>query len=168
MKYVVKILPAGSWDETDVTDQFSADYEGRYRRRIVLTLESKERVLLDLDKTHLLTDGEGLLLDDGRIIRIVALPEALIEVTAHTSLQLLQLAWHLGNRHLPAMIEKNRIFIRKDIVIADMIKGLGGHIQFCEAPFSPESGAYAGDKKHRHSHTHDVHEKSEDLSHSGH
>lgn len=154
MKKIINILPAGSWAESGAADQFIADYEGRHRRRIVLTLESEERVLLDLKQARLLAHGDGLVLDDDRIIKVVALPEPLMAVTAHTPLHLLQLAWHLGNRHLPAMIEEHRILVRQDPVIADMIAGLGGHIHPHEAPFSPESGAYAGRGEHSHSHSH--------------
>ncbi|OOL18382.1 urease accessory protein UreE [Bombella intestini] len=154
MKHVVDILPAGRWNEAEAADVFVADYEGRHRRRIVLSLKSGERVLLELKEARLLNEGEGLVLDDGRIIRVEALPEALMEVTAHSALHLLQLAWHLGNRHLPAMIEEKRILVRQDAVIADMLAGLGAHVHLCEAPFSPESGAYAGRGGHDHAHSH--------------
>ena len=158
MTRVTEILPAGSWAGADEADVFMADYEGRHRRRMMLPLRSGMKVLLELDHARLLHDGDGLRLEDGRIIRVEATAEDLMEVTAHDALHLLRLAWHLGNRHLPAAIEEQHILVRRDHVIADMIRGLGGHVRAVQAPFDPESGAYAGRAGvhgHGHSHPHD-------------
>ena len=157
MTHVIEILPAGSWPVSKKAELFAADYEGRHRRRMMLTLQSGEKVLLDLEQARLLQAGDGLKLSDGRIVLVEALPEELMEVTAHDPLHLLRLAWHIGNRHLPAAIEEKRILIRRDHVIADMIRGLGGHIHMVEAPFDPESGAYtarAAGGAHHHDHGH--------------
>lgn len=168
MAHIVEILPAGSWPVSEAADMFAADYEGRHRRRMMLTLRSGGKALLDLDRARLLRGGEGLRLDDGRVVLVEALPEELMEVTAHGPLHLLRLAWHIGNRHLPAAIAEHRILIRRDHVIADMLEGLGGHVHMVEAPFDPESGAYANrdggqalphghDHHHGHEHGHDHH-----------
>ena len=161
MKRVAKMLQEGEWPVKHATYVFSADYEGRHRRRMVLPLRSGEKVLLELEQARLLQTGDGLCLEDGRIIKVEALPEELMEVRAHNALHLLQLAWHLGNRHLPAAIELERILIRYDHVIADMITGLGGHVQKVQAAFDPESGAYAarehGHSHHEHEHNHTGH-----------
>ncbi|GBR16255.1 urease accessory protein UreE [Komagataeibacter nataicola NRIC 0616] len=146
----------------EAADVFAADYEGRHRRRMMLALRSGARVLLELEHARLLADGDGLVLDDGRIVRVEALPEDLMEVTAHDPLHLLRLAWHLGNRHLPATITAQRILVRHDHVIADMIAGLGGQVRRVQAAFDPESGAYAGrgvshDHDHAHPHAHGGH-----------
>ncbi|GBQ32844.1 urease accessory protein UreE [Gluconacetobacter sacchari DSM 12717] len=159
MAHVTEILPAGSWPVAQATDVFAADCEGRHRRRMMLPLGSGETVLLDLAHARLLRAGEGLKLDDGRIVRVEALPEALMEVTAHGPLHLLRLAWHLGNRHLPAAIDEARILVRRDHVIADMIRGLGGHVRMVEVPFDPESGAYAArGEAAEHGHHHHAHD----------
>ncbi|MFT8856468.1 MAG: urease accessory protein UreE [Acetobacter orientalis] len=165
MKRVAKILPVGSWAVEKAADVFCTDYEGRHRRRMVLPLQSGEKVLLELEHARLLQAGEGLCLEDGRIIKVEALPEELMEVRAQNPLHLVQLAWHLGNRHLPAAIEPERILIRYDHVIADMVKGLGGHIHRVQAAFDPESGAYAA---REHGHTHHDHDHDHDHEHHDH
>lgn len=162
MKRVAKILPVGSWSSEQATDVFCADYEGRHRRRMVLPLQSGEKVLLELEHARLLQAGEGLCLEDGRIIKVEALPEELMEVRAQNLLHLVQLAWHLGNRHLPTAIESDRILIRYDHVIADMVKGLGGHVHRVQAAFDPESGAYAA---REHAHTHHDHDHDHTHGH---
>ena len=107
--------------------------------------------VLDLERARLLRDGEGIVLEDGRIIEVVAAPEALFEVTGGDHRHLLALAWQIGNRHLAAQILEDRILIRRDQVIATMLEGLGAKIRDVTAPFDPEGGAY-GDHSHEHIH----------------
>ncbi len=100
-------------------------------------------------------DGDGLVLDDGGIVRVVGRPEALIEITAADSHALARLAWHIGNRHIEVQIVGDRLRIRRDHVIEDMLRGLGAHLAPVEAAFDPERGAYAHDAGHVHAHGHD-------------
>ncbi|MGB9646016.1 MAG: urease accessory protein UreE, partial [Stellaceae bacterium] len=71
-----------------------------------------------------------------------AATEPLFEITAASGLDLLRIAWHLGNRHLPVQIAGERLRIRPDGVMAEMVTGLGGRIVELDAPFDPEAGAY--------------------------
>lgn len=149
------VLAAGSYGAP--ADTVTLDFDGRHRRRIALTGDGGLAFLLDLPKATALQAGDGLLLEDGRIVRVKAAPEPLTEVTADDPHHLLRLAWHLGNRHLPAMIEAGRILIRRDHVITEMVRGLGGRARDIEAPFDPEGGAYggsAGGHGHSHAETH--------------
>jgi urease accessory protein len=100
--------------------------------------------LLDLPEAAVLNHGDGLVLEDGRMVEVRAKPEPLLVVTARDMHHLARLAWHLGNRHVPAAIEPDRILIRPDHVIAEMLAGLGAEVSAVEAPFDPEGGAYAG------------------------
>jgi urease accessory protein len=98
--------------------------------------------LLDLAEPTVLRHGDGLVLNDGRLVEVRAKPEPLLEVRARDPHHLTRLAWHLGNRHLAAAIEPERMLIRPDPVIAVMLAGLGATVQAIEAPFDPEGGAY--------------------------
>jgi urease accessory protein len=116
------------------------------------------RALLDLPHAILLAGGSGLRLEDGRILEVRAQIEPLLEVRAQNAARLLRLAWHIGNRHLSAQIEPDRILIRLDHVIAAMLTGLGATVTQIEAPFDPEGGAYGGrhtSHDHGHDHGHD-------------
>jgi urease accessory protein len=146
------ILPAGTWDPVTMTDRVELDFDGRHRRRILLRTEAGRDVLLDLPRAARLRHGDGLLLDEGGVVRVEARAEALAEIHAHDAGDLLRLAWHLGNRHLPAQMLADRIRIRADAVIEAMVAGLGGHVTRIDAPFDPEAGAYAhhNDDGHRH------------------
>ncbi len=138
----------------DAGDEVALDFDGRFRRRQVLRTELGEEILLDLPSAARMRDGDGLRLDDGAVIRVRARAEALTQITADDPHLLLRLAWHLGNRHLPAQILPGRLLVREDHVIADMARGLGARAETIEAPFDPEAGAYAGGGHHHH-HDHD-------------
>ena len=93
------------------------DFDRRIRRRIVLPTEVGREVLLDLPQAVRLRDGDGLVLDDGGVVRVCAQPEPLTEIHAHDEGDLVRIAWHLGNRHLPVQLLGDRIRIRADHVI---------------------------------------------------
>ncbi|MGF1552231.1 MAG: urease accessory protein UreE [Paracoccaceae bacterium] len=129
----------------------------RYRRRGRLTTDAGEDVLLDLPEATEMNDGDALVLDDGRRLAVRAAAEPLYRVTAGSARALARLAWHVGNRHLPAEIGEDALVIERDHVVADMIRRLGGTVEAIEAPFSPEGGAYGHGRTHAHAHHHDPH-----------
>jgi urease accessory protein len=145
----VEILPAGTWDTTREIDRVLIDYDRRFRRRIVLQTVGGADVLIDLPQAVRLRDGDGLLVQTG-VVRVCAQPEDLMEIHAHEDGELIRIAWHLGNRHLPVQLLEDRIRIRADHVIGQMVEGLGGHVDLIQAPFDPEAGAYAGGGHHHH------------------
>jgi urease accessory protein len=144
---------------TSVTRDFSApagritlDETARHRRRMLMVSDEGVRFMLDLPQARLLRHGDGLLLDDGRVIEVVAVPERLYEVRGRDARHLLALAWQIGNRHLAAALDADRILIRRDHVIRDMLVGLGASVTEIEAPFDPEGGAYGGTHQGHHHH----------------
>jgi urease accessory protein len=143
---ILEILPAGSWTGAPV-DRVSLDYDGRRRRRIVLTGMAGARYMLDLPETAHLRHGDALKLTDGRLVAVEALTEPLLEIRASSPESLLRLAWHIGNRHLAAAVFADRILIRRDHVIAHMLEHQGAKVREVEAIFDPEGGAY-----HDHAH----------------
>lgn len=148
MNHAHEILPTGTWPTASAADRIALDYDARHRRRFRYCAEAGTEFLLDLPRATVIHDGDGLRLDDGRIVLVVAAPEALIEVTAANAQELVRLAWHIGNRHLPAQLGAERILIREDHVIVAMLHGLGATTRFVSAPFTPESGAYANSHAH--------------------
>src|ERR1700709_1030926 len=112
--------------------------------------------LLDLENAVALRGGDALVLEDGRLIEVVAAPEPLAEIRGSDPQHLVRVAWHLGNRHLPTQIVGKGLRIRRDHVIEAMVKGLGARVIEIESPFDPEGGAYAGGG-HGHAAEHDPH-----------
>jgi urease accessory protein len=147
--HAAEILPAESWDTKLEIDRVLVDYDRRFRRRIVLQTVLGAEVLIDLPQAVRLRDGDGLLVGAG-VVRVCAQPEDLMEIHAHDDGNLIRIAWHLGNRHLPMQLMLNCIRIRADHVIGEMVEGLGGHVETIQAPFDPEAGAYSGGGRHHH------------------
>src|SRR6202521_5319247 len=119
-------------------------FDDRHRRRMAMTGTRGLEFLLDLENAVALRGGYALVLEDGRLIEVVAAPEPLIEIRGADPHHLVRVAWHLGNRHLPTQIMAKGLRIRRDHVIEAMVKGLGARVIEIEAPFDPEGGAYAG------------------------
>lgn len=143
MRHAATMIGKGGYDTGAVVDSVTLDADDRYRRRMMLTGSGGTRFLLDLPQAMKLRDGDGLVLDDGSIIRVVGQPEPLIEIAAADADALARLAWHLGNRHTEVQVVGGKLRIRRDHVLEEMLRGLGARLTPVEAPFDPESGAYA-------------------------
>ena len=146
----IQVLPAGNWDRKKEADAIELSHDGRHRRRIVMKSAGGTEFLLDLADTAILRDGDGLALDDGRIVRVVAAAEPVAEISGEPKL-IARIAWHLGNRHVPAEILPNRILIAHDHVLEEMVQSLGARVRRIMSAFDPEPGAYHG---HHHDHDH--------------
>ncbi len=136
----------------EVADTVVLDFDSRHRRRIALTGERGFEFVMDLPEAAALKDGDALALEDGRAVLVRAADEALMAVTAADAHQLTRLAWHIGNRHLNCEIHPDRLVLRWDHVIADMVEKLGGRVARFDGPFQPEGGAYGHGRTHSHQH----------------
>src|SRR4051812_5193858 len=145
-----------------VADTVTLDHEGRHRRRVSLKGDNGLEFLLDLDRATILADGDGLKLEDGRLVQVKAAPQRLLEVRAENPLRLLKVAYHVGNRHTPAEITADAIYIEDDHVLAEMARGQGCTAVAVMRAFQPERGAYEHDCGHDHGHDH------HDHAHHGH
>src|SRR5436309_1748600 len=150
MRHVGGIADAGTWDRARAIDRVVLDAGDRVRRRIVLTTEQGMKLLLDFSEPMMLRDGDGLVLDDGSVVAVAGRAEPLIEISAQAPLDLVRLAWHIGNRHTDAQFTEKAFRIRRDHVLENMVKRLGAVTKDIEAPFDPEPAA-----PHGHSHSHD-------------
>lgn len=156
MDRAISHMPAETL-QADPVDRVRLAHDERHLRRKLLTLESGREILVDLPEAVALADGDAFILQDGGLITVTAAQEPLYEVTARDRNHLARLCWHLGNRHLPAQIEADRILIGRDHVIREMLTKLGATVREIEAPFSPERGAYhtlGGHNGHHHHHEH--------------
>jgi urease accessory protein len=130
-----------------ISDSVELDSAGRRRRRLMMKCQNGLEFLLDLPVAPRLHHGDRLVLDDSRRIEVIAAPEPLMEIMAN-GIDLVVLAYHFGNRHLEAQVLHDRILIRPDHVIENMVAGLGGTVTHVHRPFQPESGAYDGSHHH--------------------
>ena len=155
-------------------DTVVLDFDDRHRRRLAMMGTRGLEFLLDLEAAVALRGGDALVLEDGRLVEVVAAPEPLLEIRGSDPAHLVRIAWHLGNRHLPTQLMPKGLRIRRDHVIEAMVKGLGCRVIEIEAPFDPEGGAYAasahdhGLGHHDHTHGHDHHHHDHDDHHHDH
>ena len=158
-------------------DTVVLDFDDRHRRRMAMRGTHGLEFLLDLENATVLRGGDALVLDDNRLVEVVAAPEPLAEIRGNDPQHLARVAWHLGNRPLPTQIMAKGLRIRRDHVIEAMVKGLGARVIEIEAPFDPEGGAYAGggherapesDPHHHSAHDHSSHDHGDQGHHPDH
>src|SRR5690606_41892253 len=80
-----------------------------------------------------LRDGDGLVLDDGGVMRIAGLAEALVEVRARRGVEIVRLAWHVGNRHTDVQIVGECLRIRRDHVDRKSTRLNSSHVKISYA-----------------------------------
>ncbi|MCZ8543685.1 urease accessory protein UreE [Mesorhizobium qingshengii] len=166
----VAVLPAGGAGTIAPSGRAVLAHDERHLRRRAIELSDGGKVLVDLPEPVALNDGDRLVLEDGRHIEILAAPEEVYDIRARDGVHLTELAWHIGNRHLAAGIEADRIVILRDHVIKAMLEGLGATVREVSEPFKPVRGAYSGhggahDHGHAHSHA-EAHSHSHGDKHS--
>jgi urease accessory protein len=162
-----QVKPQHRWTETPA-DTVVLDFDDRHRRRMAMTGTRGLEFLLDLENAIALRGGDALVLEDGRLVEVVAAAEPLVEIKGTDPHHLIRVAWHLGNRHLPTQIMPKALRIRRDHVIEAMVKGLGARVIEIEAPFDPEGGAYAEAATHGQAHDAHAHESHAHHKHDHH
>ncbi len=166
MERAVRVNPAGQWPAREARDSVTLPYDARHRRRLRLTTDGGRDFLLDLPEATVMRDGDGIALEGGEWVVLRAAAETLAEITCALPKDLVRIAWHLGNRHVPTEILQDRLLIRNDHVIVGMVRRLGARVRIIEAPFDPEGGAYGG--AHADAHEDEVHRKPDHQNRYGH
>jgi urease accessory protein len=166
MDRVTRVVPMG---EGTPVDSVLLAPDARHVQRGELTSLKGLRLTLDLPRPARLRMGDALLLDDGRLVEIVAEAEPLLEVRAADVTALARIAWQLGDRHVPVQILANRLRLRPDPASAALLADLGARVSRIEAPFDPEGGAYeTPDPHHGHEHAHHHGHHDHDHASCGH
>ena len=166
MPRAVAILRAGQKRSGDIADTLLLDYDQRRAPDGILTGLKGTQVQIAIAKSENLATDDCLVLDDGRLIEIVARPEPLLEVRAADAAGMARLAWHLGDRHIPAELHERRLRVRRDEAVEKLLAALGAKTLAIEAPFAPEGGAYAAGQHGAHDHSH--HGPHDHCDHHGH
>src|SRR5262245_29472915 len=147
---------AGEWPLELAAGSITLDFDHRHRRRLRLITDQGGEVLLDLPTTVAMADRDGVQLDNGTWFIVRAAAEPVVDVAHAEPRHLVRLAWHLGNRHVPAEIRGDALRIRPDQVIEDMLRGFGATLVTHHAAFQPEGGAYS--RHHGVTHTSSDHD----------
>lgn len=157
MLHATSFVRAAALETEHIIDTITLDAEQRYRRRIRLETDGGQFLMLDLPQATYLDDGDGLVTGPYAVVQVKAAPQALLAISCTDALQMRRVIWHLGNRHTPTEIAEAHVYIARDHVLADMLRGLGATIEEIMRPFRPEGGAYGGHGAvhgHHHGHSH--------------
>lgn len=147
----------------DVAGELSLPFELRRKTRLLTRLTSGEPIGLMLERGAPLRSGECLRGDDGRVYRVLAADEAVMDARCEDATTLARIAYHLGNRHAALQIGTGFVRFAHDEVLATMVRGLGAAVTSHRAPFEPEAGAYSGG-----AHTHGADGKHAPVIHDHH
>ncbi len=148
-----EVAQQGHW--SSAFDSCVMTYDDRFFRRKVVSTTQGHDLLVDLKQTTSLDHGDAFVLEDGRLVEVIAAKEPLLQIAGE---DLVRLAWHVGNRHTPCQIESARLLIKDDPVIGHMLEHLGATVTKVAEPFTPEGGAYGHGRTHSHEHGHTAHD----------
>jgi urease accessory protein len=131
------------------------DWDLRSKSRFEATDSAGRRLGVFLQRGQVLRGGDVLVAEDGSLVQVVAKPQPVLVVrhcAEHGSpFDLLRAAYHLGNRHVPLELQSDRLQLEPDHVLADLLRQMHLIVSEAQAPFEPESGAYAsGAPGHAH------------------
>lgn len=175
MLRALDVVRAGTLNGRIAMDTITLDRASRWRRRVAMKTDHGHDILLDLPEATLLGNGDALILSNGMCVKVISAAEAVLEISAESPLELAKIAWHIGNRHTPAEITAEALYIQPDHVLAEMVQGLGGTVREVLRAFDPEGGAYghkgalveSHHRAHSHGHGHS-HDHSHDHGHEHH
>lgn len=131
-----------------VDAELEMPFEQRQRHRLRTALADGEEVAFLLPDRTILRHGDLLRAEDGRVLRIVAEREALMEARPADTRDWCRAAYHLGNRHVALQIGDGWLRFQRDRVLGQMLEQLGITVSEVQAAFDPEPGAYGSSHYH--------------------
>jgi len=156
MRRAVSLAHKGEWPGGRFVAEVTLPFEERNQPRVEMTDDQGRVFMLDMEKAVRLNDGDGLVLEDGGVIRVAAALEAIADINCADAQELARFAWHLGNRHiLVEVLDEGTLRIRDEAATIEILQGIGATITRYMAPFSPEAGAYSssgGGQGYTHDH----------------
>ena len=164
MNQVSKLLPQGKGLAPALLKRASTvelDWDVRQKSRFDTTDSAGRHLGVFLPRGTVVRGGDVLVAEDGSLTKVIAAPQSVLKITHcsdhGTPYDLIRVAYHLGNRHVPIELKPDHLKIEPDHVLADMLRAMHVVVNVVEEPFEPESGAYAsGGHAHAgHSHGHD-------------
>lgn len=151
------------------------DWDTRRKSRFEALDSAGRRLAVFLPRGRVVRGGDVLVGEDGSLIRVEAMAQPVLVVSARASsdpagasLALAKAAYHLGNRHVALEVRGDRLVLEPDHVLAEMLARMGLEVATTSGPFEPEPGAYdaasmavahshAVGERHDHGHGHDAH-----------
>ena len=91
-------------------------------------------------------DGDILRTNQENIfIHVKAKIESLFQIYTSSTLEMLKISYHLGNRHIAIEINDNYLFVKEDHVTKNLLENFDVEIKLVNKKFFPEIGAFYHD-----------------------
>ena len=105
--------------------------------------DCNKEIHLQLPRVGKLNDGDILLTNHKNLfVKILAQKESLIEISSKSNLELIKVAYHLGNRHVEIEIYENILLTKSDYIIENLLKNFEVIFIKVKKKFFPEIGAF--------------------------
>lgn len=158
---MLKIIQHLGQSEQLAADHLTLAFEVRQKGRFKAVSDQGLELGVFLERGQVLADGDKLQAEDGRIFAVVARFEPVVTAYADDWPSFARACYHLGNRHVTLQLGDRWLRFQPDHVLEDLAEHLGLRLDYTEAPFHPESGAYHGHHGHSHDKSHSPeHEES--------
>jgi urease accessory protein len=169
MLSVNKIIPQGRGLAKVLLQRATSvelDWDVRQKSRFDATDSAGRAIGVFLPRGTVVRGGDVLVAEDGSLIAVRAAAQPVL-VVRHcpqhgTPFDLMRAAYHLGNRHVALELSTDHLILEPDHVLAEMLRHMHLIVTEAQAPFDPESGAYASGA---HAAQHDHHEHDHDHDH---
>ncbi len=103
-----------------------------------------QEVILQLPRKRELIDGDILSTNESNFyIEIIAETEDLFEISSNSKIELIKIAYHLGNRHVDIEIDEDILLTKSDYVIENMLLNFKVDVKNTKKKFCPERGAHS-------------------------
>jgi urease accessory protein len=149
------MLLFNEFTKSDTVDhQVSLTFHERIKGRIRIATDDGVDAGIQIDRGHVLEDGQKLKDEQGVVLEVLAKPELVSVATTDAALLFARACYHVGNRHAEVQIGENQLIYLHDHVMDEMLVLLGLRVTAEHLPFHPENGAYAAGHSHAHHHDH--------------
>ena len=166
-----KVLRSGDRGSGEIIDTLLLKFEDRVKQQGFVFGGKGTCIEFDFPDPPLLRTDDLLVLDDGRLVEVVADMEQVLEVREKDFAKAARLLLALSNRHVPVQILANRLRMLPDPEVVLLLGERGFKPEMVTAPFEPEDGsAHGHDHAHHHvhDHGHHRHDHALDLGHVHH
>jgi urease accessory protein len=173
MLHATKLIPQGRGLAAALLKRAATvelDWDLRQKSRFDTTDSSGRALGVILARGSVLRGGDVLVAEDGSLVRVVALAQSVLRVTACPAhggaADLPRAAYHLGNRHVPLEVRADHLQLEPDPVLGAMLRSMHLIVRELQAPFEPEGGAYASGGPAHHGHDHGPHHHHDHHDHA--
>jgi urease accessory protein len=136
-----------SENETRQVERVPLGWMDRLRSRQCVKSDGGTEIGIALPTGHGLHEDDILYEDGERVIAVATVAEDVLALYALTLVDLGRIAYQVGNRHAPVMVEDDRVLTPYDSVLEEYFRKMGVRCEKITEPFTHDFGAF-------HSHHH--------------